>query len=377
MTLQYYKKNPLFDVFNSTLVSLPAPKNISVMWNMGSMLSICLMIQLASGVLLASSYSPSMETSFTTLSLMMESADKGWLLRYMHSNGASLFFICLYAHVSRGVYYGSFLFTHTWNIGVTILLLVMAAAFLGYVLPVNQMSYWGASVITNLFSEVPYIGPSLVQLIWGGVSVDNPTIMRFFTFHFILPFLILALVVVHITLLHQTGSNNPMGLSSSTSKLPFHVYFSMKDGMGVMVSTLLFGFICLHLPLVLGDDENFTLANPGVTPHHIQPEWYFLFAYAILRSVPNKLGGVVALALSVMILYILPLTHLGVKKSMMFYPLNKMLFWSFLVSVTLLTWIGMCAVEDPYILMGQILTVVYFSYFILNPLVMKAWDYLN
>lgn len=377
MTKQYFKSNPIFKVFDSTLVTLPAPINISVYWNFGSLLSICLIIQIITGVILATSYAPAIELRFNLISQIIETTGTGWLTRYIHANGASLFFLCLYLHVGRGIYYGSYLYKHTWNIGVTILLLTIAAAFLGYVLPINQISFWGASVITNLFSEIPYIGPDVVQLIWGGVSVDNPTIIRFFTFHFIIPFIILAMVIIHITLLHQTGSRNPLGLISKSDKLIFHEYFSIKDIAGVLLTLLIFSTICLYSPLTLGDDDNFNPANPSVTPHHIQPEWYFLFAYAILRSIPNKLGGVIALALSIIMLYSIPLTHTAKKKTTSFYPLNKILFWSFIVSVILLTWIGIRPVEDPYITTGQILTLFYFRFYFLYPALMSAWDKLE
>lgn len=377
MTNQYFKKNPLFKIFNSTLVDLPAPPNISVFWNFGSLLSMCLIIQILSGLLLASAYSPGIESRFDLIAKIIEARDKGWLIRYIHANGASLFFLCIYIHVGRGIYYASYNYKHTWNIGVTILLLTIAAAFMGYVLPVNQMSFWGASVITNLFREVPYIGGDIVKLIWGGVSVDNPTIMRFFTFHFIIPFIILAAVGVHITLLHQTGSRNPLGLNSSQVKSPFHTYFSYKDILGVLGVASIFLFLCLYFPLILGDDENFTRANPSVTPHHIQPEWYFLFAYAILRSIPNKLGGVVALAFSIIILYVIPLTIIAQNKGNLFYPLNKLIFWFFVVVVILLTWIGMCPVEEPYVFVGQVLTVFYFLFYLVNPLLTSFWDNLN
>nr|QQQ88644.1 cytochrome b [Hyalella cajasi] len=374
MMTQYYKKNPLFSVFNATLVALPAPSNISIFWNFGSLLSGCLVVQILSGVLLASSYAASMDISFSMIMKIMEASDKGWLIRYVHANGASLFFLCLYVHVGRGVYYGSYLYTHTWNIGVTILLLTMSAAFLGYVLPANQMSFWGASVITNLFTEIPYIGTNVVHFIWGGVSVDSPTISRFFTFHFLIPFIILALVVVHITLLHLTGSSNPIGVMSNSDKVSFHSYFSFKDMLGAFMVSFLFIVICVYYPLVLGDDENFNPANSSVTPHHIQPEWYFLFAYAILRSIPNKLGGVIALVLSILVLYSLPFTFLAKMKSSMFYPLSKSLFWFFIVSVIMLTWIGMCPVEPPYVLTGQIFTFLYFLFYLLNPVISKIWD---
>lgn len=377
MITQYHKKNPLFGVFDSTLVRLPAPSNISGAWNFGSLLSGCLIIQILTGVLLATSYTGSIEIRFNLVIKIIEARDKGWLLRYIHANGASLFFLCLYIHVGRGVYYRSYLYKHTWNIGVTILLLTIAAAFLGYVLPVNQISFWGASVITNLFREIPYIGANVVQFIWGGVSVDTPTISRFFTFHFIIPFIILALVVIHITLLHLTGSSNPTGIINNSDKVGFHSYFSFKDILGIILVLLGFMVICIYYPLVLGDDENFNAANSSVTPHHIQPEWYFLFAYAILRSIPNKIGGVIALALSVLVLYLMPFTFLGKLKSSIFYPLNKTIFWLFIVTVVALTWIGICPVEPPYVLTGQVFTFIYFLFYLVNPVIIVIWDTAN
>lgn len=364
-----YKKDPIQGVVNSTLIQLPAPVNLSSLWNIGSLLSMCLIIQIITGVLLASSYSPSMSERFYIVNIITENSDKGWLIRYAHANGASLFFICVYTHIGRGIYYKSYVITHTWIVGVTIIVLTIAAAFLGYVLPVNQISFWGASVITNLFSEVPYIGPQLVQTIWGGPLVRNPTITRFFTFHFIIPFIILALTIVHITYLHTTGSSNNLGVTS-LNKLIFHPFFSIKDLLGVVLVLIIFLFICLQHPLLLGDDENFVEANPSVTPNHIQPEWYFLFAYAILRSIPNKLGGVIALALSVIVLYTLPFTvNITKKKRSNLNPLSKITFWLFVITVLLLSWIGARPVEDPYIVTGQILTVVYFLYFIVNPII--------
>lgn len=377
MTNTSFKANPLIKVYAGTLVKLPAPPNISAIWNFGSLLSLCLIIQIISGLLLASAYSASMEASFNLVAQTMQTTDKGWLVRYIHANGASLFFACLYTHVGRSIYYSSFLYTHTWLAGVSILLLTIAAAFIGYVLPLSQISFWGASVITNLFSEVPYLGPTIVQFIWGGIAVDNPTVTRFFTLHFLIPFIILALVALHVTFLHQTGSRNPLGLSSNTGKIFFNVFFSSKDLFGVISASLLFILLSLHAPIFLGDDENFTEANPAVTPHHIQPEWYFLFAYAILRSVPNKLGGIIALALSVVILYFIPLTFNAKIKSTSVYPLNALIFWSFVRVVILLTWIGMRPVEQPYTYVGQILTFVYFGYFIVSPLTLSLWDRLH
>nr|SBT96189.1 CYTB [Haploginglymus sp. JP-2016] len=374
MLTHFSKKNPFFKIFNSTFISLPAPVNISLFWNLGSLLSACLIMQLISGILLSTTYYPSMESSFMLVTKTMELSDKGWLIRFIHMNGASLFFIFLYMHIGRGLYYSSFLYKHTWSVGVTIFIMTMATAFLGYVLPVNQMSYWGASVITNLFSEVPYIGPSLINLIWGAPSVGSPTLLRFFTFHFILPFIITALVMVHITLLHMTGSSNPLGLFSNMEKFQFHPYFSIKDALTLMMASIPFLAITFYTPLMLGDNENFTPANLAVTPQHIQPEWYFLFAYAILRSIPNKLGGVIALLMSVTVLYFTPFTHMANFKSLMAYPLSKLMFWTWSTVIMMLTWIGMCPVEDPYIFTGQILTALYFLYFILLPLSTKLQD---
>lgn len=365
MKNQTHKKDPLKRVLNSTLVNLPAPINLSTMWNFGSLLFLCLITQIITGVLLARAYSPSITNRFYLVTLITENYDKGWLIRYMHANGASLFFVCLYTHLGRGLYYGSYLLAHTWAVGVTILILTIAAAFLGYVLPVNQMSFWGASVITNLFSEVPYIGPQLVKIIWGGPSVDEPTIIRFFSFHFLVPFIVLALTIVHITYLHTTGSSNRLGVPSY-KKLIFHPYYSTKDLLGVAFILLIFAFICYHTPIILGDDENFVEADPAITPRHIQPEWYFLFAYAILRSIPNKLGGVIALALSVIVFYLLPLSTNITTKRFKLIPAIKTMFWFFVVCVILLSWIGARPVEEPYIIVGQTLTVLYFCYFLVN-----------
>lgn len=370
MLTPIYKKDPLQKTINHTLISLAAPANLSTLWNLGSLLSMCLIIQIITGILLASSYAPSIRERFFLVNFITENYEKGWLIRYIHANGASLFFLCIYTHIGRGIYYRSFFITHTWIVGVTIFILTIAAAFLGYVLPVNQISFWGASVITNLFSEVPYIGGQLVKFIWGGPSVDNPTIVRFFTFHFMVPFIIAALVIIHIVYLHTTGSSNRLGINSNSNKLIFHPFFSIKDLIGVLTVALIFSFLCFHHPLILGDDENFVIADPTTTPRHIQPEWYFLFAYAILRSIPNKLGGVIALALSVAILYTLPLTTKLIKiKRNNTLPISKTIFWIFISIVVLLTWIGICPVEPPYVLTGQILTGLYFLYFFINPLI--------
>nr|YP_010163987.1 cytochrome b [Phloeosinus perlatus]QRK25838.1 cytochrome b [Phloeosinus perlatus] len=368
------KKSPLMKLFSESLMELPTPSNISSMWNFGSLLGICLMIQIITGIFLAMHYCPNIDLAFNSVAHITRNVNFGWLIRTLHANGASFFFICLYLHIGRGIYYGSFLLLETWMSGVTIFFITMATAFMGYVLPWGQMSFWGATVITNLVSAIPYLGNSLVQWIWGGFAVDNATLTRFFSFHFILPFIVSAMVIIHLMFLHQTGSNNPLGLKSNIDKVPFHPFFTMKDLVGMFLMTMMLCMITLQYPYLLGDPDNFIPANPLVTPVHIQPEWYFLFAYAILRSIPNKLGGVIALVLSIAILYILPFSGKKKFQSLQFYPMNKMLFWMMVVMVILLTWIGARPVEDPYIFTGQLLTIFYFSFFIINPLIAKFWD---
>nr|AMK38966.1 cytochrome b [Morellia lopesae] len=367
-------KHPILSIANNALVDLPAPSNISSWWNFGSLLGLCLIIQILTGLFLAMHYTADINMAFNSVNHICRDVNYGWLLRTMHANGASFFFICIYLHVGRGMYYGSYLYTPTWLVGVIILFLVMGTAFMGYVLPWGQMSFWGATVITNLLSAIPYLGIDLVQWVWGGFAVDNATLTRFFTFHFILPFIVLAMTMIHLLFLHETGSNNPIGLNSNIDKIPFHPYFTFKDIFGFIIMTMILILLVLINPNLLGDPDNFIPANPLVTPVHIQPEWYFLFAYAILRSIPNKLGGVIALVLSIAILAILPFYHLSKFRGIQFYPINKIMFWLMVVTVILLTWIGARPVEIPYVLVGQILTVIYFSYFLMNPLVTKWWD---
>nr|ARH53842.1 cytochrome b [Elateroidea sp. AH-2016] len=373
MLMKIMKKHPLLKMINNSLVDLPSPSNISAWWNLGSLLGMCLIIQILTGLFLAMHYCPDVSLAFNSVIHICRDVNYGWLLRTMHANGASLFFICIYMHIGRGLYYGSFMFSETWTVGVIILLVVMGTAFLGYVLPWGQMSFWGATVITNLLSAIPYLGTTIVQWLWGGFAVDNPTLTRFYTLHFLFPFIVLALSMIHLIFLHQTGSNNPLGTNSNIDKIPFHPYFTFKDLFGFNVTLMILTIITLYNPYILGDPDNFIPANPMMTPMHIQPEWYFLFAYAILRSIPNKLGGVIALLLSIVILMIMPMF----KKKMQsnhFYPLNKILFWSFLSITMLLTWIGARPVEDPYIITGQILTIMYFSYFPTLFLMSKMWD---
>nr|ANJ70575.1 cytochrome b [Nebria brevicollis] len=366
--------HPLLKIANSALIDLPTPSNISLWWNFGSLLGLCLMIQIITGLFLAMHYTANIEMAFNSINHICRDVNYGWFLRTLHANGASFFFLCIYLHIGRGMYYGSYKFKATWLIGVIILFLVMGTAFMGYVLPWGQMSFWGATVITNLLSAIPYLGTMMVQWVWGGFAVDNATLTRFFTIHFLLPFIVTAMVMIHLLFLHQTGSNNPLGMNSNIDKIPFHPYFSYKDIMGFIILMMILVILTLLNPYYLGDPDNFTPANPLVTPIHIQPEWYFLFAYAILRSIPNKLGGVIALIMSIMILMILPFNKMNKFQTLKFYPMNQMMFWFFLIIVILLTWIGMRPVEEPYIMTGQILTVLYFTYFLINPIIMKLWD---
>nr|AXS64874.1 cytochrome b [Coleoptera sp. 2 KM-2017] len=372
--LKLIKSNPLTKIIYNSLINLPTPSNITTLWNFGSLLGLCLMIQIITGIFLAMHYCPNIDLAFNSVAHICRNVNYGWLIRTIHANGASFFFVCLYTHIGRGIYYSSFKLKETWLIGVTIFFLVMATAFLGYVLPWGQMSFWGATVITNLVSAIPYLGNSIVQWIWGGFAIDNATLTRFFAFHFILPFIISALVIIHLLFLHQTGSNNPMGLNSNIDKIPFHPYFSLKDISGFLILSMLLILLTLTNPYYLGDPDNFIPATPLVTPVHIQPEWYFLFAYAILRSIPNKLGGVIALVFSIAILYTLPFLNKNKMLSNQFYPINKILFWSLVSTIILLTWIGARPVEEPFIATGQTLTILYFLIYLLNALIYKFWD---
>nr|ABW72665.1 cytochrome b [Lanius schach] len=362
MALNLRKNHPIMKTINDALIDLPTPSNFSNWWNFGSLLGICLIMQITTGLLLAMHYTADTSLAFSSVAHICRDVQFGWLIRNLHANGASFFFICIYLHIGRGLYYGSYMNKETWNVGIILLLMLMATAFVGYVLPWGQMSFWGATVITNLFSAIPYIGQTLVEWAWGGFSVDNPTLTRFFALHFLLPFLIAGLTLVHLTFLHETGSNNPLGIPSDCDKIPFHPYYSIKDILGFALMLILLAALALFSPNMLGDPENFAPANPLATPPHIKPEWYFLFAYAILRSIPNKLGGVLALAASILVLFLIPLLHKSKQRSMTFRPLSQILFWALVANILILTWVGSQPVEHPFIIIGQLAS---FSYFLI------------
>ena len=360
----------LLNTFNNHLIDYPTPLNISYFWGFGFLSAVMLGTQILTGVFLAIHYCANVELAFSSVEHIIRDVNTGWLLRYLHANGASFFFIVVYIHMFRGLYYGSYIHPKEllWCSGVVILILMIATGFIGYVLPWGQMSFWGATVITNLFSAIPGVGKSLVLWLWGGFSVDNPTLNRFFSLHYLLPFLIAAMVMVHLILLHSDGSNNPLGTVSYNETVPMYPYFIVKDFFGGFVIIFFFCFFVFFYPNTLGHPDNYIVANPIVTPAHIVPEWYFLPFYAILRSIPHKLGGVVAIGGALVGLMFLPFINSSEIRSTTFRPLFQKFFWLFVVNCLLLGWIGQNVVEYPYVEIGQFCTVFYFFFlFVLIP----------
>ncbi len=367
-TLRILKTNSFLKLANPYIVDAPQPSNLSYAWNFGSLLAVCLIIQIVSGVTLAMHYNPSVAEAFNSVEHIMRDVNNGWFIRYLHSNTASAFFFLVYLHIGRGLYYGSYKAprTLTWAIGTIMLVLMMAIGFLGYVLPYGQMSLWGATVITNLMSAIPWIGQDIVEFIWGGFSVNNATLNRFFALHFVLPFVLAALALMHLIALHDgAGSGNPLGISGNYDRLPFAPYFIFKDLITIFLFILVLSIFVFFMPNVLGDSENYVVANPMQTPPAIVPEWYLLPFYAILRSIPNKLLGVIAMFSAILIILILPITDLSRNRGIQFRPLSKIAFYIFVANFLILMQLGAKHVESPFIEFGQISTVLYFSYFII------------
>jgi ubiquinol-cytochrome c reductase cytochrome b subunit len=361
-----WNKDYILSVVDGHLIDYPAPINLSYAWSFGALAGICLGIQIVTGIFLAMHYTPHIDLAFSSVEHIMRDVNSGWLIRYMHANGASMFFIVVYCHIFRGLYYGSYMAPreHLWCSGVVIFLLMMATAFMGYVLPWGQMSFWGATVITNLFSAIPIAGPSIVEWLWGGFSVDNATLNRFFSLHFLMPFVIAGMVIAHLALLHRDGSNNPLGIDSSMDKIAFYPYYYVKDLFSVVVFVVFFSLFLFYYPNLLGHPDNYIPADPMSTPAHIVPEWYFLPFYAILRSIPDKLGGVAAMGGAIVILLFLPFINTSEVRSAAFRPLYRKLFWFIFADFLLLGWIGQEIVETPFIEIGQVGTVFYFLYFL-------------
>jgi len=364
--MRLLKSNPLLSLVNSYIVDSPQPVNLSYVWNFGSLLALCLGIQIATGVILAMHYTPNVDLAFISVEHIMRDVNYGWMIRYIHANVASFFFIFVYLHIGRGLYYGSYKSPRVllWSIGVIILVLMMGVAFLGYVLPYGQMSLWGATVITNMLSAIPWIGQDFVQFVWGGFSVNNATLNRFFSLHFLLPFVLAALAVMHMMALHTHGSSNPLGISSNADKLPMHPYFIFKDLVTILAFFLALSIIVFYLPNAMGHSDNYIPANPMQTPPSIVPEWYLLPYYAILRSIPNKLLGVVAMLGSLLILLLMPILDTSRVRGSQFRPLMRFAFWVFVTDFFLLMFIGSQHAEEPYITIGAIATALYFGWFL-------------
>lgn len=357
-------KGAILAFIDSHIVSYPTPINLNYLWSFGSAAGICLVIQIITGILLAMHYTPHVDLAFNSVEHIMRDVNNGWLMRYLHANGASMFFIVVYCHIFRGLFYGSYIYPREklWISGVVIFLLMMATAFMGYVLPWGQMSFWGATVITNLFSAIPLVGSSIVEWLWGGFSVGNATLNRFFSLHFFMPFAIAGAVILHLSLLHTEGSSNPLGVNTNVQTISFYPYFYVKDLFAFFILLLAFSIIVVYYPNTLGHPDNYIPANPMSTPAHIVPEWYFLPFYAILRSIPDKLGGVVAMISAILILMIIPFMNTSKFRSGDFKPIFAFSYWFLVSTFLLLGWIGQKPVETPYIEVGMIATGIYFIY---------------
>ncbi|MBM3545906.1 MAG: cytochrome b/b6 [Alphaproteobacteria bacterium] len=360
---------PVFSFLHHELHEYPTPKNLSYWWNFGSLAGIVLVIMIATGIFLAMHYTPHTLYAFDSVERIMRDVNYGWLIRYIHMNGASFFFIVVYIHIFRGMYYGSYKAPREllWILGVVILLLMMATAFMGYVLPWGQMSFWGATVITNLFSAIPVVGDWIVTWLWGGFSVDNPTLNRFFSLHYLLPFLIVAVVMLHMVALHRFGSGNPLGIDvkGPQDSIPFHPYYTAKDSFGLGVFLILFAGVVFFAPNLFGEPDNYIPANPMVTPPHIVPEWYFLPYYAILRAIPNKLLGVIAMFASILVLFILPWLDTARVRSAKFRPTYRKFFWVLVIDCFVLGYVGANPPEGWFVITGQIATAYYFFHFLI------------
>lgn len=371
--MRIFKSHSLLKLVNSYLIDSPQPSNLNYLWNFGSLLAFCLGIQIVTGVTLAMHYNPSVAEAFNSVEHIMRDVNNGWLIRYMHANTASAFFFLVYLHIGRGMYYGSYRGQRAivWALGTVILILMMGTGFLGYVLPYGQMSLWGATVITNLMSAIPWIGMDIVEFVWGGFSVNNATLNRFFALHYLLPFILAVLVLLHLIALHDTvGSSNPLGVSGNYDRIPFAPYFIFKDLVTIFLFIIVLSIFIFFMPNVLGDSENYVMANPMQTPPAIVPEWYLLPFYAILRSIPNKLLGVIAMFMALLSLLALPYSDLGRSRGIQFRPLSKIIFYIFVANFLILMQLGAKHVESPFIEFGQISTAIYFLYFfVLVPVV--------
>jgi len=364
--MRILKSHPLLKMVNSYVIDSPQPSNISYLWNFGSLLAFCLIIQIATGVTLGMHYTPSVSDAFDSVEHIMRDVNNGWLIRYLHSNTASAFFFLVYLHIGRGLYYGSYKAPRTlvWTIGTVLLIAMIGTAFLGYVLPYGQMSLWGATVITNLMSAIPWLGQDIVEFIWGGFSVNNATLNRFFALHFVLPFVLAALALMHLISLHDSsGSGNPLGVTGNVDRLPFWPYYIFKDLITIFLFIIVLSIFVFFMPNILGDSENYVMANPMQTPPAIVPEWYLLPFYAILRSIPNKLLGVIAMFAALLALLTLPFADLSKLRGSQFRPFSKIVFFVFVANFLILMQLGAKHVESPFIEFGQISTVLYFGYF--------------